>query len=457
MIVRPSAFLARSRSVRALLALAVTTLPALAAEPAECARYRELKAAGHQQEAERMLNVCHDKKRQARAQAGSAAPATSPTWANDLPTVAKVRSSIKGSDAADTALRQQSAFNTMRELIGDLSGFAEWPPAAAARMKEYERVAPHPATLPPNPYDRNLDFQRELLAKLVSPPTARAYEASSAPFQRLANAEREKQQAEAQRTKKQAQEERRKVAAAAAVEAAAPAWIKSDVAKARAAHVDTAFGLEFGRPLELPTCDMSDAALQQMMVSHLTPGAPRGAPKSCSGDLTGQAMGSGLLNMFSGLRPLGGDHATIPGGQLVGVGLASDKCPPWLTCSLGASVTSGVLVGLTIGVSDDAKSMKQATAELTRKYGRPSGTQHIECTYATHSTAYASNGEMVSVPTGSRTLRGDALSWSNAGMYVAYVPYTGTQCSPWLYVELASVHASAVGAISRAEATAPKM
>jgi len=55
-------------------------------------------------------------------------------------------------------------------------------------------------------------------------------------------------------------------------------------------------------------------------------------------------------------------------------------------------------VGLTTGVGQQAKAMKQAAAELTRKYGKPSRAERIACTYTTHATAYA-NGTTISVPT----------------------------------------------------------
>jgi hypothetical protein len=284
------------RGACALVAVAFTSVPAVAAQPAECARARELKAAGQQEAARRMLHACHEQKRAANAAAAPApAPAPAPAygpvagpvaarsskptlpadWAASLPTAAGVRGAINGSSTADSALRQQAAFNILRQLISELSGFGEWPPAAVSRMREYDRVSPDRPTLgPANPYEMKLDFQREVLAKLVSPSTARAYEATSwfqdlpeMRQQKAAEQKAEQGRREAMQVEQKAADERSKAAAAAAVEAAAPQWVRSDVSKAQTAHVDlTAFGLQFGRVLNLPKCGdaFDDATFQRM-------------------------------------------------------------------------------------------------------------------------------------------------------------------------------------------------
>jgi hypothetical protein len=166
-------------------------------------------------------------------------------WADDLPPAGKVRASIRGSNAEDTALRQQAAFNILRRLMSELAGFAVWPPAAEKRLGEYEKASPQTVGSSKNPYETNIDFQRDLLSKLVSAGTADAYK-SGPSFQKLEAQEQRVQQAAAQSRKESA-------AAAAAAEAAIPPWVKADVKEAQKGHVDTSlFGLELGRPLVLP-------------------------------------------------------------------------------------------------------------------------------------------------------------------------------------------------------------
>lgn len=469
-----------------VLALSVTALPALASEPRECTLARQLAASGKQRAAAQMHRVCaarlrtmkvpspkwsrqgvptnlqNDRKSSVGMAAGANAPrpappptaqpavrspatATPENWASGLPTAAQVQASIRGKDAADTTLRQQAAFNVLRQLIRELSGFGKWSSVATSRFQEYDRVSPNRPTLgPANPYELNLDFQRDLLSRLVSAPTARAYESSSW-FRKLEGLSRPKSDASARPL----------------VEA--PAWVQSDVKKAQDANIDLSiFGLQLGQALNLPECKNDLTGMVRTVMDQLKSGGRRvakGDSQTCAGNLMAESMNqSGLFASLSGVGALNGDEMGVPDGKQIGIGIAGEKCPPWLYgCALSAMVSGGVMVGAAIPVVQDAASLSKVPAELQRKYGPADLTRTTRCTYETHGTAMVA-GEMATVPTGTRTVEGKVLTWTKLpGAYVTFVPYHGNGCMSRVYVELATVHASATAANARIEAAQPKM
>lgn len=315
-----------------VVALCATSWPVLAGEPAECSRARQLQAAGKQQQAALMQRQCAQKSR-AQGPAPSAparapaAPAPAPfaarpaasqssasseapaNWALGLPTPAQIRAAINGSSPADSALRQRAAFTILRQLITELSGFGEWPPAAVSKMREYDKASPDPPTLgPANPYVMNLDFQREVLAKLVAPPVAKAYESSS--WFRDLEAPTLKRQQQAEQARRDAEQARRDAAAASAAakaaDAAIPGWVKSNVAKAQAEHVNLSFfGLQLGQALNLPQCGDETGRILGSALGTLGLGAgntPRGGPQTCVGDIMGENMNQhSLAGAIAGL------------------------------------------------------------------------------------------------------------------------------------------------------------
>ncbi len=344
--------------------------------------------------------------------------AQDPSWTRELPTVADVRSKI-GSDVA----RQAAAFEVLKNYIDarvgrsvqfeGSFGSADAPPLAVKRWAEYNTaqtwLSPEAAR-----YAAESTFDLETLTRVVSPEAAQAYRASPGLQQKLS-----------QETH----------APAVRVFEKSIAWIKSDLLKADAAHSDLSLlGLQLGQSLELAKCQDT-----------------KGSDASCL--LDGPHWMAGLSSMIgAGGTPR---EPELDGAQDVDVVIAGAKCPAWAFCYIGATVLGGAMVRATIGVHNDFASDKVAEL-LERKYGSPDTSREASCTYTTYATGFA-NGATVSVPTGTQTVSGNALSWSKAGLLVFYDPHVGGYCGGRVVVELPGVRSEVAAAAARAEAQQPKL
>jgi hypothetical protein len=113
-----------------------------------------------------------------------------PGWLEQLPAIATVRTAILGTDAADTAARQETAMAVMMDVIEGLTGVSHMdatsgkvPQPAKTRWLEYMMArGKGPAgiylSVPARRYYGNLDYHQEVLSKLVSPSVKSAYESS---------------------------------------------------------------------------------------------------------------------------------------------------------------------------------------------------------------------------------------------------------------------------------------
>ncbi len=333
-------------------------------------------------------------------------PASPPNWTTDLPTVEKVRASVRGTDVADTTLRQQAAFNILRQLIREFSGFGKWPPAAVARFQEYDRASPdRPTTGPANPYEMVPDFQRDVLSGLVSTSTLNAYVASSWFAEVQAHAAAVRQTAQKRAAVTQAT-----VKVAQIIES-----LTVDHQHAEAAHIDMAvFGITLGAPLQLPNCPASGNSIKTCVLPNQQSTTAR-TPASES-DRTTEVLEQGLQMLDSvakARRTIAGDVdiTSVPIVKTY-VLLGSADRPDWLALWPGRLVVSqvgGFVVAITMGPLGPMFDGKMEAA-LTEKYrGEPTRESPFTCT------------NEYGVSHGKYTYR----SWSMPGLRVGYEPSNG--------------------------------
>jgi hypothetical protein len=177
---------------------AASTAPASSTAPAASGRSR--RAAQQTQQAQRT--------QPSAAPAYQQSPAVSPpvnpnpsrpgsqSWLDQLPAVAAVEAAIVGSNARDTAARQEAAFAILCDVIETLAGrsaFSNWtmPPVATARWSEYTQAAnkTHPqiafTSRAADVYFQNLEFRERVTHTFLSPGSQAVYAANSSSMQRL--------------------------------------------------------------------------------------------------------------------------------------------------------------------------------------------------------------------------------------------------------------------------------
>ncbi len=101
-------------------------------------------------------------------------------WLAALPSAASAKLAVRGTDPADTALRQQAALGTLWELVRTFNSGANRVRSAGARYLEYYNAynAVSPTPLESNRYYLLPSFRTKVITDLLSKEVARAYAAT---------------------------------------------------------------------------------------------------------------------------------------------------------------------------------------------------------------------------------------------------------------------------------------
>jgi hypothetical protein len=342
-----------------------------------------------------------------KAEAQARGQAVDPPWVATLPSVQRVTSEIRGSDAMDTAARQTVVFSQLREFLGNFGRIAgtgrTLSPGEARLVEQYTRAeaaAAAPYEAGPNAarwqqlvtrYERDSNFSEQaiervapefvklmeqmandprMMAQLLQPPApsqpsnagrgARGNTAASAGppaggLEDLAAAllgtPRNNAPAAPQpQGQRQTQPQPRA--------AAAPRAVDPSIAKARAANLDTkVFGLQLGDPLQLPFCTRQGAFGLPTAAgpSATEPVCQEGAAK----DSLENALSS-IINPGNSLRE-NDPNGTTP--------IEIYNCPSWMSaCRATALLYEGLLVGVEFSTKNH-KVQKEAANDLREKYG----------------------------------------------------------------------------------------
>ncbi len=276
----------------------------------------------------------------------------------ELPPVAAIKRAIPDS------VRQEAALPILQDYIEGLTGknfitANEMPVAAHTRWNEYRdeidlrdyqrthvRMGNAPVSREAQEYVKNSRFRAETLSKFVSKQFLEAYQASPAYRKLVAE-----QTAVAE-----------KAAATQAADAERGAVMQAVDRDRDAKHpVDwSVFGIELGKPLQLPSCPPSNGDSALLEAFNLSTVA-----NTCLVD-----KASSPMQLFAQLAAISSTVPWVTSG--IPVKLAHSKCPDWVTggCIVTLNVQSGIPLGAffqTKGV-DEEDTIKKA---LVKKYHNP--------------------------------------------------------------------------------------
>jgi hypothetical protein len=325
-------------------------------------------------------------------------------WASKLPPVAAVKQAITGSNAADTAARQEAAFATLCDYIEARNGgmFKVMAPSMKATWQAFnhEQSRSHPSmprSVSPaaEHYFNQREFREATLTKLISVPAFRAY-AQTASYQALPSVDQ-----------RAAQDE----------EVSLARQIQADVKKAKKEHA-TLLGVPLGVSLNYPICP-----------EGVEPPSPM------------RAIGLEQL-----AQALGGQHTAKPQGAACWYGRTAGnpgqlvflQLPVWVVMPLEMNTTGLYLDGATLIVRETDDLYKQ----LLRKYGPPTRrTKH------SFQNGYGATAER------------DGAEWLLPGVYVKYTPQAGDIQNPVgnLQVQLESVHQASLKRQEAEEEKGPQL
>jgi len=325
---------------------------------------------------------------------------TNPAWEAELPSVAKVKQAITGTDTADTAARQEAAFATLADYVESRNGgiMQSMSPSLGARFREYSteqnRTHPHFARIvsaPAGKYFATVAFRRDTITKLISPAAFAAYEASSSSI-----ADVRVQEAAASNA-----------AAAKKSAAGTQALVMPSLADAKKHNVDTSvFGVALGMPLALPACAEDQNSLQLF-------GTPS-PPQTCV-----VTEDRGFFGIPSRVFTTGSFFPDAPGLVDVTVRLGESRCPAWADCSLVVATKDGYAMAVTFLTRYGADKQAELESLLSEKYHHAptDKSQFSEC-----SVRYGGTKLGVSDRAANRM-------WDLPGLLAGYIPYgSATTC-----------------------------
>jgi hypothetical protein len=340
--------------------------------------------------------------------AGIQAQTTNPPYLSQFPSVERVKSEIKGSDAMDTAARQMGAFWQLRQIIETLAGprFYRSPTPDEKRLtglysNAHYTVSQPYASYPDKPkwyqmhafYETDSEFGEELFKRFLSPALQEEY--LKARGQAMA---RSQARADAQRaaTNRANTTDANAAEGPVAVPQPTPAVPKAtpsatrgsdpSIAKAKAANVDTkVFGIPLGEQLQLPACERTLFGPKSV------------TPSTC---VRQRDWAENLVSQM---------QAEITGikedPNVVSIWLGQDSCPAWLDgCSVYGLLHDGLFVAVVMLTK--GHNVDQAVAkELRLKYGPQTRIKP---------------GEVIPSSANRRPFKVNDLEWSLPGLHVEY-------------------------------------
>jgi hypothetical protein len=266
-----------------------------------------------------------------------------PSYLSQFPTPDRIKTEMKTADAVDSYARFMAALDVINGfMLRDLlqapnGGYYEMPPAAERVQQQYGNAltkysidSPEPPAKDPryrelrDNYDKDAAFLDMLLTEFFSAQFRSDYYAWT----------RKPMPISAARTNS--------------------ASADPSIAKAKAAKVDiSAFGMQLGQPLDLPTCQDSFTQMDRRMCVYDPRSGPNGA----------------MLDFLSSIIP---NAVPAADPNIMQVRIDQDHCPGWVANNCGAQVLmhDGVLVA--IAVATGGRNVENAVnAELKAKYGPP--------------------------------------------------------------------------------------
>ena len=310
----------------------------------------------------------------------SHAQATNPPYLAGFPTIERVKTVIKGTDAVDSAARQVGAFWQLRQIVQQMSGFRQYrnqlTPDEGRLIGQYALgYQQTEAAIPPgldkfgwnraySKYHYDDDLREEIFEKLLSPQIRALWAQTEEGVKRSTRASQQKREREL------AAEDGffKRVPASANTPKVARTIGAADpsIAKAKAAKVDTSIvGLQFGEPLKLPEC----ALLGNLIVDPSTNRAT--VREACiQGDMDiGKSLGIDVDSISKELFGVEVDKSAAQ--DITAIRLTKEYCPVWVSqCTGYATLHNGRLAGIAF-LTPGRGYEKTVTTDLRDKYGPP--------------------------------------------------------------------------------------
>lgn len=328
--------------------------------------------------------------------------------AKTLPTVEQVKKAIVGSDAADSALRQNAAFALLSDYaveqhnernISNTWSAALGKPVDAyrAQLGRSQQVSQQARR-----YYDDLGFRQQAMSKFLSPAAFAQWQStgSTGYMKRVAdtNADAKRMQA-----------------------AFAP-----DLAAAQREHVDlSVFGIKLGEFLDLPACGSEQAQAATACITQ----------NDAWDELESNLFVTGRLAAPAGMK-------NVP------VTLGRTRCPDWVSCSLVVTTLDDFAVAVDFQTTRSAKYRAEIEGKLNAKY-------HAAATDNGISTCTVSyQGVELGVSD-----RAPNRLWSLSALHVSYSPFGNiSNCQQGLVQVQSGVYLRALAhAQQKQEAAEPKM
>lgn len=293
----------------------------------------------------------------------------------------------------------------------------------------------------PGLYVRQLDEHARLAQELGITPTDAPPELAGAPPGQVLIARFETLQARVAHPVRQQCEA---AWTAAQPRSADPAEDPSDAALRRRIEADrspgvdrSVFGLELGRPLELPPCSKEDVSGG---ASSLFLRIGKGATRTCVGGIDPRGAARAIEAAVGLPRPATGVSRTM-------VTLADESCPDWLRiggmCAVEISTKDDLALGAVLITGNGPRYAPKIMRQLTEKYGRePDRGDTVTCENSA---------------TGVVTDRATVLHWTLPGLHVTYDPIIGDCNRGQITVELDTLRELRRAAEAAQEASEPRM
>lgn len=343
------------------------------------------------------------------------------TWDKELPPVSVVLARIQGANPEDTKAQQWAALEVLDfyikiRMIDSAAKGERAGPLVGSRMNEYVRAK----TRPPHPgaaayLNRGLSYHREVLTKLLSPASVRAYRATAA-YKQLQVAERATRRGST-------------APSAGLAPANAPPttevgrWNAEVRQEAASANTDlSVLGIQLAAPLALPSCtsvtpsrpEMADPTFSQALSGDYW--AARGSAASPT-PTTKCNMGqqdSKSTSMATQLMALAGvkQAPTLPGGSSrANIYFPPEARPSWF--SPGVMGVAPTLVSVIVAEGQAAAVeitwLRPATASIV-----------VETVRAKFATAKEERRDAVCSNAYGATAPTFDLTWTMPGLIVTY-------------------------------------